>query len=153
MKDTSNSLLQSGNNYSSLTSQQNATMNANSANGVLNNSSSNLAQSSTSTVSSSTSAGFSSVVHIQQNLPSSNLKENYVNTMSNNVNSNNNNNKTDNIGMSIGTSSITGDESDIIGSASEFIKDRLYFSSLRTKPRSTLNTHYFSIDDELVYEK
>jgi cell division cycle 14 len=42
---------------------------------------------------------------------------------------------------------------DIICSASEFIKDRLYFSSLRIKPRSTLNTHYFSIDDELVYEK
>lgn len=45
------------------------------------------------------------------------------------------------------------DENDIIGSSSEYIKDRLYFCSLRTKPRSTLNTHYFSIDDELVYEK
>lgn len=45
------------------------------------------------------------------------------------------------------------DEFDSIGSASEFIKDRLYFTSLRNKPRSTLNTHYFSIDDELVYEK
>ncbi len=65
-------------------------------------------------------------------------------------------------------------DNDYIGSASEFIKgfffifsflvfnwikfyqliiDRLYFCSLRTKPRSTTNTHYFSIDDELVYEK
>ena len=49
--------------------------------------------------------------------------------------------------------SIDGEETDNIGSASEFIKDRLYFSSLRTKPRSTINTHYFSTDDELVYEK
>lgn len=69
------------------------------------------------------------------------------------------------------------EEHDIIGSSSEFIKgyfinffifqikdlnvlnffyprlDRLYFCSLRSKPRSTLNTHYFSIDDELIYEK
>ncbi|XP_071952211.1 dual specificity protein phosphatase CDC14A-like isoform X2 [Antedon mediterranea] len=37
-------------------------------------------------------------------------------------------------------------------SASEFIKDRLYFATLRSKPRSTANTHYFCIDDELVYE-
>lgn len=46
-----------------------------------------------------------------------------------------------------------GEDNDIIGSSSEFIKDRLYFCSLRTKPRSTLNTHYFQIDDELIYEK
>ncbi|XP_061182141.1 dual specificity protein phosphatase CDC14A-like isoform X6 [Saccostrea echinata] len=44
------------------------------------------------------------------------------------------------------------DENDIIGSASEFIKDRLYFATLRTKPRSTAHTHYFCVDDELVYE-
>ncbi|XP_072019024.1 dual specificity protein phosphatase CDC14AB-like isoform X3 [Amphiura filiformis] len=37
-------------------------------------------------------------------------------------------------------------------SASEIIKDRLYFATLRNKPRSTTNTHYFSIDDELMYE-
>ncbi|XP_072172846.1 dual specificity protein phosphatase CDC14A-like isoform X1 [Diadema setosum] len=37
-------------------------------------------------------------------------------------------------------------------SASEIIKDRLYFATLRNKPRSTTNTHYFSIDDELQYE-
>ena len=60
------------------------------------------------------------------------------------INNNNNNNN---------DMSVNGDDSDLIGSASEFIKDRLYFSSLRNKPRSTLNTHYFSIDDELVYEK
>lgn len=31
--------------------------------------------------------------------------------------------------------------------------DRLYFASLRTKPRSTAHTHFFSIDDEIIYEK
>ncbi|NWU38269.1 CC14A phosphatase, partial [Hylia prasina] len=30
--------------------------------------------------------------------------------------------------------------------------DRLYFATLRTKPKSTVNTHYFSTDEELVYE-
>ncbi|XP_074641647.1 dual specificity protein phosphatase CDC14C-like isoform X3 [Tubulanus polymorphus] len=49
-------------------------------------------------------------------------------------------------------SSIMADDNDIIGSASEFIKDRLYFATLRTKPRSTAHTHYFCVDDELVYE-
>ncbi|XP_045159849.1 dual specificity protein phosphatase CDC14AB-like isoform X3 [Mercenaria mercenaria] len=44
------------------------------------------------------------------------------------------------------------DEQDIIGSASEFIKDRLYFATLRTRPRSSAHTHYFCIDEELVYE-
>ncbi|ELT93207.1 hypothetical protein CAPTEDRAFT_183824 [Capitella teleta] len=44
------------------------------------------------------------------------------------------------------------DENDIIGSASEYIKDRLYFATLRSKPRSTAHTHYFCIDEELVYE-
>lgn len=42
-------------------------------------------------------------------------------------------------------------ENDLL-SASEIIKDRLYFASLRTKPRSTSNTHYFCIDEEYVYE-
>ncbi|XP_048395122.1 dual specificity protein phosphatase CDC14AB isoform X2 [Stegostoma tigrinum] len=37
-------------------------------------------------------------------------------------------------------------------SASEFSKDRLYFATLRNKPKSTVNTHYFCIDEELVYE-
>ncbi|XP_067839308.1 dual specificity protein phosphatase CDC14C-like isoform X3 [Heptranchias perlo] len=36
--------------------------------------------------------------------------------------------------------------------AAEFIKDRLYLAILRHKPKNTANTHYFSVDDELVYE-
>jgi len=47
---------------------------------------------------------------------------------------------------------VNPNDDDFIGSASEFIKDRLYFTSLRAKPRSTINTHYFSVDDELIYE-
>lgn len=46
-----------------------------------------------------------------------------------------------------------GSETDIIGSASEILKDRLYFATLRIKPKSTANTHYFCTDDEFVYEK
>ncbi|XP_014480769.1 PREDICTED: dual specificity protein phosphatase CDC14B isoform X2 [Dinoponera quadriceps] len=46
------------------------------------------------------------------------------------------------------------DANDVLVSAAEFIKDRLYFVTLRTtmKPKSTPNTHYFCIDNELVYE-
>uniref|UniRef100_A0A0E9W8E5 Dual specificity/tyrosine protein phosphatase N-terminal domain-containing protein n=1 Tax=Anguilla anguilla TaxID=7936 RepID=A0A0E9W8E5_ANGAN len=44
------------------------------------------------------------------------------------------------------------DDNELIG-ASEFIKDRLYFATLRSKPKSTANTHYFCTDDEFVYEK
>ncbi|KAG7201960.1 hypothetical protein KM043_004664 [Ampulex compressa] len=46
------------------------------------------------------------------------------------------------------------DTNEVLVCAAEFIKDRLYFVTLRTmiKPKSTANTHYFSIDDELVYE-
>lgn len=46
------------------------------------------------------------------------------------------------------------DSSEVLVCASEYIKDRLYFVTLRTsgRPRSTQNTHYFSVDDELVYE-
>lgn len=33
------------------------------------------------------------------------------------------------------------------------VVDRLYFATLRNKPRSTVSTHYFCVDDELVYEK
>ncbi|XP_019711365.1 dual specificity protein phosphatase CDC14AB isoform X2 [Hippocampus comes] len=36
--------------------------------------------------------------------------------------------------------------------AAEFIKERLYFATLRSKPKSTANTHYFCTDDEFVYE-
>uniref|UniRef100_A0A4W5QLF4 Cell division cycle 14A n=1 Tax=Hucho hucho TaxID=62062 RepID=A0A4W5QLF4_9TELE len=43
------------------------------------------------------------------------------------------------------------DEYVLLG-ASEFIKDRLYFATLRTKPKTTANTHYFSTDDEFLYE-
>ncbi|KAK2587175.1 hypothetical protein KPH14_002924 [Odynerus spinipes] len=43
---------------------------------------------------------------------------------------------------------------EVLVCATEIIKDRLYFVTLKTliKPKSTPNTHYFSIDDELVYE-
>ncbi|XP_058616157.1 dual specificity protein phosphatase CDC14AB isoform X4 [Onychostoma macrolepis] len=43
------------------------------------------------------------------------------------------------------------DDNDLLG-ATEFIKDRLYFATLRSKPKSTANTHYFSTDEEFVYE-
>ncbi|XP_070775470.1 dual specificity protein phosphatase CDC14AB-like [Enoplosus armatus] len=36
--------------------------------------------------------------------------------------------------------------------ASEFIKDRLYFATLRVKPKNTANSHYFSTDEEFLYE-
>ncbi|XP_015687089.1 dual specificity protein phosphatase CDC14A [Protobothrops mucrosquamatus] len=36
--------------------------------------------------------------------------------------------------------------------ASEFLKDRLYFATLRNRPKSTANTHYFCTDEEFVYE-
>ncbi|KAM6066138.1 dual specificity protein phosphatase CDC14A isoform 2-T2 [Chlamydotis macqueenii] len=42
--------------------------------------------------------------------------------------------------------------SEVLGGASEFVKDRLYFATLRNKPKSTVNTHYFCTDEELVYE-
>jgi len=43
---------------------------------------------------------------------------------------------------------------DVLVCASEYIKERLYFVTLKTsiKPKSTANTHYFCIDDELIYE-
>ncbi|XP_029904616.1 dual specificity protein phosphatase CDC14AB isoform X1 [Myripristis murdjan] len=36
--------------------------------------------------------------------------------------------------------------------AAELIRDRLYFATLRSKPKSTANTHYFCTDDEFLYE-
>ncbi|KAM3840026.1 dual specificity protein phosphatase CDC14A isoform 2-T2 [Vipera latastei] len=36
--------------------------------------------------------------------------------------------------------------------ASELLKDRLYFATLRNRPKSTVNTHYFCTDEEFVYE-
>ncbi|XP_040576096.1 dual specificity protein phosphatase CDC14A [Lepeophtheirus salmonis] len=51
-------------------------------------------------------------------------------------------------------SSHEGDFSDILVCASEFIQDRLYFVTLKTdlRPKSTVNTHYFNIDKDLIYE-
>ncbi|KAK7879832.1 hypothetical protein WMY93_033502 [Mugilogobius chulae] len=37
-------------------------------------------------------------------------------------------------------------------SAAEIIKDRLYFTTLRLKPKNTALIHYFSSDEEFVYE-
>lgn len=43
---------------------------------------------------------------------------------------------------------------DVLINATEFIKDRFFFISIKTneKPKSTACTHYFSIDNELIYE-
>ncbi|XP_060058125.1 dual specificity protein phosphatase CDC14A isoform X3 [Erinaceus europaeus] len=38
------------------------------------------------------------------------------------------------------------------GTCSCELGDRLYFATLRNRPKSTVNTHCFSIDEELVYE-
>ncbi|XP_068175098.1 dual specificity protein phosphatase CDC14AB isoform X2 [Antennarius striatus] len=46
---------------------------------------------------------------------------------------------------------VTGEDSELLGAA-QFIKERLYFATLRCKPKSTANTHYFCTDDEFVYE-
>ncbi|XP_057696324.1 dual specificity protein phosphatase CDC14AB isoform X3 [Corythoichthys intestinalis] len=46
---------------------------------------------------------------------------------------------------------VTDDAGPPLGAA-EFIKERLYFATLRSKPKSTANTHYFCTDDEFVYE-
>jgi len=39
-----------------------------------------------------------------------------------------------------------------LANACEFIKDRLYFATLRIRPRSNATIHYFCVDDDLVYE-
>ncbi|XP_053618809.1 dual specificity protein phosphatase CDC14A-like [Plodia interpunctella] len=46
------------------------------------------------------------------------------------------------------------DESDVIISSTEIIKDRLYFATLKAgyKPKSTRNSKYFHIEDDIVYE-
>ncbi|XP_023392051.1 dual specificity protein phosphatase CDC14A isoform X4 [Pteropus vampyrus] len=46
---------------------------------------------------------------------------------------------------------MAAESGELIG-ACEFMKDRLYFATLRNRPKSTVNIHYFSIDEELVYE-
>uniref|UniRef100_A0A8B9I866 Cell division cycle 14A n=1 Tax=Anser brachyrhynchus TaxID=132585 RepID=A0A8B9I866_9AVES len=38
------------------------------------------------------------------------------------------------------------------GASPDCLSDRLYFATLRNKPKSTVNTHYFCTDEELVYE-
>ena len=35
--------------------------------------------------------------------------------------------------------------------AHEVVKGRLYYVSLRTRPRDTADTHFFSVDNALVY--
>ncbi|XP_037088137.1 dual specificity protein phosphatase CDC14A-like, partial [Pollicipes pollicipes] len=56
--------------------------------------------------------------------------------------------------MLLKSRTMKAEENDILVCASEFIPDRLYFVTLRSylRPKSTANTHYFSVDDELVYE-
>ncbi|CAG9796149.1 unnamed protein product [Diatraea saccharalis] len=46
------------------------------------------------------------------------------------------------------------DDSDVIISSTEIIKDRLYFATLKTgyKPKPTRNSKYFHIEDDIVYE-
>ncbi|XP_063993293.1 dual specificity protein phosphatase CDC14C isoform X4 [Diachasmimorpha longicaudata] len=46
------------------------------------------------------------------------------------------------------------DCSEVLVCATEFLKDRFYLITLKTDvhPKSTADTHYFSIDNELVYE-
>ncbi|XP_076028067.1 dual specificity protein phosphatase CDC14AB isoform X2 [Genypterus blacodes] len=43
------------------------------------------------------------------------------------------------------------EDAELLGAA-ELIKERLYFATLRCKPKSTANTHYFCTDDEFLYE-
>uniref|UniRef100_A0A7N9B212 Cell division cycle 14Ab n=1 Tax=Mastacembelus armatus TaxID=205130 RepID=A0A7N9B212_9TELE len=45
----------------------------------------------------------------------------------------------------------SSEDPELLGAA-QFIKERLYFATLRSKPKSTANTHYFCTDDEFVYE-
>ncbi|XP_017006290.2 dual specificity protein phosphatase CDC14A isoform X1 [Drosophila takahashii] len=46
------------------------------------------------------------------------------------------------------------DNSDLLVCASEMQEDRLYFVAFKKniKPKNTVNTHYFSIDEEFIYE-
>lgn len=39
-----------------------------------------------------------------------------------------------------------------LAGAAEFIKDRLYFASIRAPPRRSSDYHFFCVDNELVYE-
>ncbi|EDW52038.1 GM13298 [Drosophila sechellia] len=46
------------------------------------------------------------------------------------------------------------DNSDLLVCASEMQEDRLYFVAFKKniKPKNTVNTHYFSVDEEFIYE-
>ncbi|XP_073332408.1 dual specificity protein phosphatase CDC14AB isoform X1 [Pagrus major] len=46
---------------------------------------------------------------------------------------------------------MTAEDTELLGAA-PFIRERLYFATLRSKPKSTANTHYFCTDDEFLYE-
>lgn len=46
----------------------------------------------------------------------------------------------------------TNEEFDDLGTACQIVQDRFYFVTLRSRPKSSIHTHYFSIDEELVYE-
>jgi hypothetical protein len=39
-----------------------------------------------------------------------------------------------------------------LANAAEFIKDRLYFTSIRSPPKRSAEYHFFNVDNELVYE-
>lgn len=62
--------------------------------------------------------------------------------------SNTNQNSNNTVGSEPSNSSTRSD----VVAACEIIKDRFYFATLRCKPRSTSRTHYFCIDQELIYE-
>lgn len=72
---------------------------------------------------------------------------NVNNNNSQNVNKTTSNNQT----SSSSSAPIQEKPSDVVA-ACEIIKDRFYFATLRCKPRSTSRTHYFNIDQELIYE-
>ncbi|XP_021960883.1 dual specificity protein phosphatase CDC14C isoform X3 [Folsomia candida] len=59
-----------------------------------------------------------------------------------------------NTNFNINEAPVVADKDTAVLYASEIIKDRLYFATLRGNYRlkSTLNTHYFTIDDEFIYE-
>lgn len=46
----------------------------------------------------------------------------------------------------------TNPEDPELRGAARIITERLYFATLRSKPKSTANTHYFCTDDEFLYE-
>jgi len=53
--------------------------------------------------------------------------------------------------MNMSFATVDRDGREIID-AQEFIKDRLYFATFRSKPRQKQTMHFFCVDDEFVYE-